>query len=211
MELELNSIYSQINPHFIFNTLNSGLHFIKKGRTTDAYDHIYKFSKLLRAYLASARNRYITLDAEIENLKNYIELQQTRFSHVFDYNIEVHHIDNMKSIRIPSLLLQPIVENAINHGLLPMDGKGYLHLSFVRKEDNVVECTIADNDIGRKRSKQLKTGEPERESVGEKLLDELVTLFNEYEHMGIDISYHDKEEPLTGTIVIVKIKNPGGK
>ena len=122
-ELELKAIYSQINPHFIFNTLNAAQFFINKKRFDDAYTHVSKFSQLLRAYLKSSQDRYITLEDEIQMLKNYIELQQIRFEEKFDYKLDVENKIPVNSIKIPSLLLQPLVENAINHGLFHKDRK----------------------------------------------------------------------------------------
>ena len=207
LELELKSMYAQINPHFIFNSLNSALYLIKKEHTDKAYNHISKFSHLLRFYLKSSRNRYITLAEEITNLRNYIELQQTRFAHTFSYEITVDPSISAGTIKIPSLLLQPIVENAINHGLLPRES-GRLSISI--KEGTLVgsiQCIIEDNGIGRGQSKANR-GEAEKESYGSDLIKELITTFNRYERTNITIEYIDKQLPETGTVVIVNINNP---
>jgi two-component sensor histidine kinase len=212
LELELKAIYAQINPHFIFNTLNSGLHFIKKQKTAEAYQHILRFSQLLRAYLKASRHRYITLAEEITNLSYYIELQQTRFAHIFDYTIHLDHISRPELISIPSLLLQPIVENAIEHGLLPSEKQGHLDIRFtLEPNEKQLTCTISDNGIGRRgrKAQQQQIDQPAKtESYGDNLIKELITLFNKYEKMGIEISYEDLPEPNTGTIVRVLIKNP---
>lgn len=209
LELELKSMHSQINPHFIFNTLTSALDFINKRRFEDAYTHISRFSRLLRANLKSSRNRYILLADEIENLRNYIELQKTRFAHLFSYKISVDEKLMPEKMNIPSLLLQPIVENAINHGLIPKESGGLLRIDFARGATNDIICTIEDNGIGRKASRRLHENDiVKKESYGDSLIKELITVFNTYEKMGIAIEYIDKEEPLTGTIVKISIKNP---
>ncbi|MES2780058.1 MAG: histidine kinase [Bacteroidota bacterium] len=209
LELELKSVYAQINPHFIFNTLNSALHFIKKQKLDDAYNHILRFSQLLRAYLKASRHRYISLSEEVVNLTNYIELQQTRFAHIFSYEIRLEHIPHPETIRIPSLLLQPIVENAINHGLLPMEEKGHLDILFrLDNQNRQLTCIIRDNGIGRSRSKAMQQeSHVKKESYGDELISELIHLFNKYESTGIEIAYEDLPESLTGTIVQITIKN----
>lgn len=208
LELEVKSIHSQINPHFIFNTLNTTLHYIVKRKLDEAYDHVSSFSSLLRAYLKSSRHRYITLGEEINNLQNYIRLQQTRFENSFTYEI-LTDIPPGKTIFIPSLLLQPIVENAINHGLLPKNAPGHLKLAFTANAGtNVLQCVIDDDGIGRKKHHAGKLKDQhQRESYGSHLINELVDVLNKYENAGIEINYIDKELPQTGTTVIITIKN----
>lgn len=210
LELELKAVYAQINPHFIFNTLNSALHFIRKQKLDDAHNHILRFSQLLRAYLKASRHRFITLSEEIVNLRNYIELQQTRFSHIFDYSISLDNIDDPGKISIPSLLLQPIVENAIQHGLLPKEAHGELDIHFsLDSQHKQLTCTIRDNGIGRSRSKAMQEADSmKRESYGDDLVRGLISLFNKYEHMGIELTYHDLPAPETGTLVTIIIQNP---
>lgn len=210
LELEIKSIHSQINPHFIFNTLNTTLHYIVKKKLDEAYDHVSSFSSLLRAYLKSSRNRYITLGEEINNLQNYIRLQQTRFENTFTYEI-ITDIPTGKTIFIPSLLLQPIVENAINHGLLPKNAPGHLKLAFTSEAStNMLQCIIDDDGVGRKKHMAEKKVENQRESYGSHLVNELVDILNKYENAGIEIKYIDKELPQTGTTVIIKISNALG-
>lgn len=208
LSLELRSIYSQINPHFIFNTLNTGLFFIKEKRTDEAYKHIASFSQLLRSYLKSARNKFITIAEESENLRNYILLQQSRFENKFDFEIKIdRHIDKENSY-LPSLLLQPLVENAITHGLLHDNKKGYLIIEYkFDKTEKKLVCIIDDNGIGRKLSKAINEENPvKNQSFGSELVKELINLLNIYEDMEIDIEYLDKSAPLTGTTVILTMK-----
>jgi len=211
LELELKSLYSQINPHFIFNTLNSAMSLIRKKDTDLAYEHVFKFSNLLRSYLRSSRNRYISIEEEADNLRNYIGLQQVRFNHAFSYEIEIGEGIHPVTTKIPSLLLQPLVENAINHGLVPKDAPGHLRISFSRGNMEAEEVVIAieDDGIGRERSRELREGDTllrHKESFGSTLIRELVNLFNKYEPTWIDLEYTDKAFPLTGTIVRISIK-----
>ena len=209
MELELKSIYAQINPHFIFNSLNSALLLVSKQKTDEAYAHISKFSRLLRSYIKSSRNKHILLADEIKNLTNYIDLQQVRFKDKFRYNIQLAPDVDPARIFIPSLLLQPFVENAIEHGLLAKENAGNLLIDF-KKQGNMLHCIIEDDGIGRKESKLSKIPNPTKEeSYGELLIKDLVTIFNKYEHMNIAVDYEDKAAPLTGTIVTIKINLNG--
>ena len=210
LELELKAIYAQINPHFIFNTLNSAMMMAKKSKADDIYEHIAKFSSLLRGYIKSSRNKYITIEEEIENIKDYIELQQARFKNKFNYSIKIDNNIKSDQVRIPSLLIQPFVENAINHGLLPLEANGFLKIEFrYEKVPNEIVCTIEDNGIGRKNSKLLNEQNKQRgESYGDLLIKDLVAIFNRYETMNIEIVYQDQEIPQTGTRVTIKIKNP---
>jgi len=208
MELELKSIYAQINPHFIFNTLNSALLLVSKNKMEEAYVHIAKFSRLLRSYIKSSRNKLTTIADEISNLRNYIDLQQTRFKDKFNYSIVVDENMQLSQLKIPSLLLQPFVENAINHGILNKQSAGNLSIEFKYSDrKNEIICIIDDDGIGRKQSKLINETNTDRgESYGDLLIKDLINIFNKYEHMNIEISYTDKEAPLTGTIVSIKIK-----
>lgn len=208
-ELELRAIHSQINPHFIFNTLSTALFFISKQQTKDAYEHVSNFSKLLRNYLKSSRERFITLADEIAILSQYIELQQARFSKGFQYEIRVAEDIVASHILIPSLLLQPLVENAINHGLFNKKGKGNLTLTFRRgAEPSHLVCIIDDNGIGRAKAKELnKRYKSQRSSYGTALTRELIDILKRYEAMDITLDYIDKAEPETGTTVKLTIKN----
>lgn len=208
-DLQLRAIYSQINPHFIFNSLASALYFIDNKKFDDAYNHVSKFSKLLRGYLKSSQERFVVLEDEIKMLKNYIELQQTRFEEKFEYSITVDNKIPVQSIMIPSLLLQPIVENAINHGLFHMVEKGKLDITFKQGEDSdELICKIEDNGVGREKATQIKKDSSNsKESYGTHLTEKLMEIFKDYEHMNISMKYIDKESPEHGTIVILSIKN----
>ena len=208
-ELELRAVYAQINPHFIFNTLSATQYFINRKEYDSAYVHINKFSRLIRAYLKSSQERYITLSDEIDMLKNYIELQKTRFEDKLEYKIEIDNKVPVKSIQIPSLLLQPLVENAINHGLFHSKDGGLLIIKFIQGSSNdELICIIDDNGIGRSKAKEIKESSAvKHDSYGTKLTRQLIDVFKEFESMGIILEYIDKQLPETGTIVKLTIKN----
>lgn len=208
-ELELRALYAQINPHFIFNSLSAALYFISKKKFDEAYTHVSKFSRLLRSYLKASQERYVTLAKDIEMLQNYIELQQIRFENKFDYVIDVENKIPADSIQIPSLLLQPLVENAINHGLFHDGKKGLLKISFYQGANNdELICVIDDNGVGRDKAREIKKNNSvQTDSYGNKLTKQLIDIFREYERMDIYLEYIDKKEPETGTIVQLTIKN----
>lgn len=209
LELELQAIYSQINPHFIYNTLNSALLLINNNNMQEAYTHVSKFSKLLRAYVRSSRNKYITVKDEIDNLKHYIELQQTRFKNKFGYTILLDKELGDGSIKIPALLVQPFVENAINHGLLHKEGTGHLAIHFSKgAAAGELVCTIEDDGIGREKSRKLHDTDVKHESYGNELIKTLVDIFRHHEQLQIEVAYTDKQKPLSGTIVKIIIKYP---
>lgn len=206
LELELKSIYSQLNPHFIFNTLNSIIFFIRHNKNKEAYTYLMSFSKLLRYYIKSSRNKWTTIPEELENLKNYIHLQQVRFNQKFSYSIVVNEGVNVSKMFLPSLLLQPLVENAIQHGLVP--DKKYGHLLIELRpglENNSLLIIIDDNGVGRQATKhnniKLKT-----QSYGSEMINDLKLIFERYNLLEIDIVYIDKVQPNTGTTVNINIK-----
>ena len=206
MEMELKAIYSQINPHFIFNSLNSALLLVSKNRMDEAYTHISKFSKLLRSYIKSSRNKFISVEEEIINLQNYIELQQIRFKDRFSYDINTDNLSN-RAIKIPSLLLQPFVENAIEHGLLNKKEKGHLTIEFLMPDLATLICTVSDDGIGREESRKISGHNlTKEESYGNLLVRDLVNIFNKYENVKVDIQYNDNKSTEAGTQVIVTIK-----
>lgn len=203
LSLELKAIHAQINPHFIYNSLSATIFFITHKMLDEAVDHIHKFSDLLRAYVKSSRTKVISIAEEVTNLRNYIELQQTRFQHKFDYAIFIAPDIDTNEWYIPSLLLQPIVENAINHGLFHKRSQGLLELSFKRAAANELIIIVADNGVGREQSRTKEA--KKTESYGSELINDLITIFNRYEKMRINIRYIERQPASTGTIVEVLI------
>lgn len=153
-EYEQKALHLQMNPHFVFNCLGSISSFIVQNGTDSAIKYLSKFSKLMRLTLEYSKESLIPIDKEIEGLQNYLELEQLRFNKAFDFlitkdpNIE----DDMA---IPPLLLQPFVENAIMHGIVPKKEKGNIKVNFGLIDDKLV-CTVTDDGIGFSKSKEMK-------------------------------------------------------
>ena len=153
-EYEQKALHLQMNPHFVFNCLGSISSFIVQNGTDSAIKYLAKFSKLMRLTLEYSKEALIPIDKEIESLQNYLELEQLRFNQVFDFTItKSANIED--DLALPPLLLQPFVENAIIHGLIPKQEKGKIDISFELEGENLL-CTISDNGVGLEASQKLK-------------------------------------------------------
>jgi tetratricopeptide (TPR) repeat protein len=145
---------SQLNPHFIFNSLGSIQSSILNEEPDKAVKYISRFSRLMRNILDSSDNELIPLSKEITTIKNYLELQKVRFTHKFDFLVSVDdHID-AENIFIPPMLAQPFIENAIEHGIKPMETKGQININIQLRND-ILTIEIEDNGIGRKKAGEL--------------------------------------------------------
>ena len=148
------ALRAQINPHFIFNALNSIQNLIIKNDIRSSLKYLSRFSRLARNILETSIQPNATIDTEIELLKDYLELESLRFEKSFSYDIYVDPNLDTSSIEIPYMALQPFVENSIIHGLLPKnDGERKLTISF-KKQDDTLLCIVDDNGIGRKISRE---------------------------------------------------------
>lgn len=213
--IELKALQAQMNPHFIFNCLNSIQHYIILNDEVAASKYLTKFSMLMRMFLEHSKSNTVTLHDEIELLRLYIDLELLRFKNGFDVKIEIHPDTDIFNIEIPSMLFQPFVENAINHGLMNIDKKdsltnkqGILNLSFKIEYSHVVGI-IEDNGVGRKKAKELKSEtHKEHTSRGMEIINERIAVLNKMENTNITIEVIDKIDSngiATGTKVIIKI------
>lgn len=153
-EYEQKALHLQMNPHFVFNCLGSISSFIVQNGTDSAIKYLSKFSKLMRLTLEYSKESLIPIDKEIESLQNYLELEQLRFNKKFNFTI-TKSVDIEDDLALPPLLLQPFVENAIIHGLIPKKETGNIAVDFSLNAENLI-CTITDNGIGFAKSKELK-------------------------------------------------------
>ena len=154
-ELENSALRTQMNPHFIFNSLNTINSFISLNETAQAHKYIASFSRLIRFILDHSRQKKILLENELEVLKLYIEIEQVRFSNKFTYEINVEKSIDPSTVEMPPLVIQPFVENAILHGLLPVENGGVLKINVKHAGDWLL-ISIEDNGIGRKRSATIR-------------------------------------------------------
>ncbi|RDY61782.1 tetratricopeptide repeat-containing sensor histidine kinase [Flagellimonas nanhaiensis] len=173
-ELEKRMLRAQMNPHFIFNSLNSIQHLINSGDKLAALSYLNKFSKLLRQVLESSMDVNLVLHEEIELLKIYVELESLRFDDSFEYDFHIDKNLEVYEHEVPMLLVQPYIENAIIHGLIPKEGPKQLSISF-NDLKGYIECIIEDNGIGfNKETKPKKSLGPSRGmSITAKRIDAL--------------------------------------
>lgn len=200
-QLEMQALRAQMNPHFIFNTLNSINSFILKNERKEASRYLTKFSKLIRMILINSQSQMIALTDELEALRLYIELEQVRFDNRFTYIINVPPELNISIIKVPPLVIQPYVENAIWHGLLHKDGPGHLEVEFFSK-NHMLYCKVSDDGIGRAKVKELKSeGITTYKSVGMVITRERI----------ITLAYPDgEEEPVRVIDVVAENGSPLG-
>ena len=154
-ELKVTLLRSQMNPHFIFNSLNSIKLYIINNEKENAVYYLNKFSKLIRKILASTREKEISLSEELETMELYMNIENIRFENKIDYQVQVEESIFKEEIKLPCMILQPIIENSIWHGLSLKEGSKKIQINVSQKEDISLEVVIKDNGIGRDKSKIL--------------------------------------------------------
>ncbi|MBE9481563.1 MAG: histidine kinase [Bacteroidetes bacterium] len=153
--LEQKLLRSQMNPHFIFNSLTSIQSFIFENNPIEAGSYLSKFSELIRAILYNSREEFISLEKEIKTLENYLEIQQLRYNNKFDYEIDVDPEIDIEMLKIPPMLAQPFIENSVEHGIKHIEGKGFISIKFSLIDESIF-MIIEDNGIGIEASRKMK-------------------------------------------------------
>ncbi|MBX3163121.1 MAG: histidine kinase [Bacteroidetes bacterium] len=189
---ELKALRSQMNPHFIFNSLNSIQHYIFNAKSDEAIKYLNKFARLVRLILNNSNKPTVTIEEDLEALKLYLELEQMRFEEQFDYELIIDKTVDLDYDIMPPLLMQPYVENAIIHGLntKPEKGKLTIHLT---SENNFLICTITDNGIGRAKAAEIKRTMPykKHQSMGMKITEERLKILNEINNSQLSVTITD--------------------
>ena len=205
--LALKSLRSQMNPHFIFNALNSVNSFIATNDERTANKYLSDFSILMRAVLENSEEDFIPLSSEIDLIKRYTMLEHFRFKNRFDYEIEVDEELDVDAFMIPPMLLQPYVENAVWHGMRYKEEKGKLQITFAQKDEETAVITVSDDGVGRKRSKELKTeNQKKQKSKGMGNIKKRIAILNEMYGDRISVAVSDIFENGEGTQVQLFIK-----
>ncbi|MGB4902081.1 MAG: response regulator [Saprospiraceae bacterium] len=177
-ELEMHALRAQMNPHFIFNALSSINNFILKNEKSFASEYLIKFSKLIRLILENSKQPLISLGLELDALKLYTDIEKLRFEQQFDYELFVDPEVDTTSIKVPPLILQPFVENAIHHGLMPKQDKGSLQI-FIRESGSQLKISIVDNGVGRSYSNTAKkSSDHKKRSMGISLSTDRLSLLS---------------------------------
>lgn len=202
--IALQSLRREMNPHFIFNSLNSVNQFIAQNNELEANKYLSSYSKLMRNMMENSNKDFILLSTEMEQLKEYLDLEHMRFHDKFRYIIDIDTSLDADSIYIPNMLIQPQLENAIWHGLRYKESKGLLILT-IKPDKNQLVAIIEDNGIGMKKSKELKTKhQKQHNSRGLTNTKERISLLNNLYKTNITIMIEEKEGEYTGVIVTIK-------
>jgi len=203
------ALSQQMNPHFIFNSLNSIQYYILKNDKTTSNRYLAKFSRLMRIILNNSQHQLITIQEELEALGLYIELESLRFKEKFEYNITIDPNLETNIYKIPPLLLQPYVENSIWHGLMHKEeGEGKLEIEL-KIIENKIHCTITDNGVGREKAAEIKSKKTRTyESHGTKITGNRLKLISTLNNIDMQINYidlKDEQGKATGTRVEINI------
>lgn len=209
-ESQLKALRAQMNPHFVFNCLNSIQECIVTKKYNEASAYLNKFAKLLRQVLNRSGKLLIAIEDEAEILTLYLELEQMRFDHGFQYEMHIDPDLEADDILMPSMFLQPFVENALWHGLMHKQGDRKLCIGFFKTSEDIFTCIIEDNGIGRKKSAELKEHKVLAHGYASKGMkmnaERLEILRHQQYHASMEIIdlYDNTGEP-SGTKVIVEL------
>ncbi len=208
--LELQALRSQMNPHFVHNSLNAIQYFIQRNEVELSENYLSKFSQLIRLFFEYSRRQTVTIQEELNLLKNYLEIEKLRFEEKLNYSISVCDSFDKDEQLIPSMLLQPIVENAVNHGLFHKKENGNIRIVFEYINNETFKVIIDDDGIGINKSKKLfKTSSKNYQSSSSKVLQERLELLNQSDEWKISFKIQDKsdiENSLKGTLVTLIFK-----
>ncbi len=207
-ELEMQALRAQMNPHFIFNSLNSINRFILQNNKELASEYLTKFSKLVRMILQNSQASLISLESELESLKLYLDLEALRFDYRFGYKISITPDLDISTLKIPPLIIQPYAENAIWHGLMHKEEKGQLDIEVSRENEHVF-IKIADDGVGRKQSETMNSKSAvNHKSMGLRITADRIAMMQHSELKESVVTINDLVNPdgsAAGTEVIIKI------
>lgn len=203
--LELQALRSQMNPHFVFNTLNAIQYYIQRNEVERSEYYLVNFSKLIRLFFEHSRQQYISLRDEVELLEKYLLLERLRFEEKLNFQISVdENIDQDERI-IPSMILQPIVENSVNHGIFHMEENGKIEIEFFAIDSLTFQVTITDNGVGIEKANSINRESAKNyKSNSSVVLKERVALLNQSKDWSIQYTIENATKPETGTVFELK-------
>lgn len=209
VELEAKALRAQMNPHFVFNSLNSIKSLINKNENETAASYLTTFSKLIRSLFQNSDRREVSLKEELETCRLYTQLEKMRFGDKLEFFFDIDESIDLKDFKVPALIIQPFIENAIWHGLMPKETGGEVTIS-VKRSNGAIQCIIDDNGVGREQSEKFKPQfEAPHQSKGIGLTQsrlELDKLLNEREDAIYIIDKEDENGKPEGTKVIITFK-----
>lgn len=208
-ECEMAGLRSQMNPHFIFNCLNSIKLYATENDSEKASEYLTKFSRLIRMVLENSRSERVTLRNELDMLQLYADMEIMRFKQKLSFFIDVEPGIDAQFVEIPPLLLQPYVENAIWHGLMHKPQGGTVHVRVIQPQENRLQLTITDDGVGRTRAAELKSkSASHRKSFGLKMTSERIALVNQLYQTNTQVMIEDlvdADGQPAGTEVVIQI------
>jgi two-component sensor histidine kinase len=207
--LELQALRSQMNPHFVHNSLNAIQYFIQRNEVELSENYLSKFSMLIRLFFEYSRRQNISLKEEIELLDNYLAIEKLRFEEKLAYQLKVDQNLDVEEMLIPSMILQPIVENAVNHGLFHKKENGKITISFMKIDENSYQVQIIDDGIGIKKTKEIyKNSSKNYRSNSSEVLKERLLLLEQSKMWKINYAITDlsEKENKEGTLVSISFK-----
>ncbi len=196
-ETEMKALRAQMNPHFIFNSLNSVTDFLSKNDVTAAENYLMRFAKVMRMILENSEQKEISLSEELRSLELYMQLESQRLKNKFSYEIKVDESIDKENTVVPPLILQPFVENSIWHGISPKPGNGKINIE-IRKEGDMIICIVEDNGVGRRKTEQISTGikHGEKKSIGMKITRSRIDILNRIKKSKAAVELFDLPEGL---------------
>jgi hypothetical protein len=207
-ELEMQALRAQMNPHFVFNSLNAINRFILQKEKAQASEYLTKFSRLVRMILQNSQSALVPLENELDSLKLYLELEALRFEHHFEYTISIESDIDADMIKVPPLIIQPYAENAIWHGLMHKEEKGHLTIDIKQLKEQL-QIRITDDGIGRKQSETMTSkSATKHKSMGLKITADRIAMLQRSANQESSVIITDLEKPdgsAAGTEVLIKI------
>jgi sensor histidine kinase YesM len=210
VELELHALRSQMNPHFVHNSLNAIQYYIQLNDIDQSENYLTRFSKLVRQFFEYSRKQLISIEEEIDLISNYLALEKLRFEDKLNYEI-IFDVTVDKEASIPSMVLQPIVENAVNHGIFHKKTAGKVTITFSQLSYDTFCVVVKDDGIGIKESEKLsKKTIQTRDSHSSQVLDERLNLLEQIDNWHVEYTIKDRSEfgNEQGTIVTLTFKLP---
>jgi len=210
-EVELTALRGQMNPHFVHNSLNAIQYYIQRNEVELSEEYLVRFSKLIRLFFEYSRRKEISIEEEMHLLESYLEIEKLRFEDKLNYKIKVDNGMEVEEQTLPSMLLQPIVENAVNHGIFHKQEPGNITIWFQQKTPTSFEVLIEDDGIGINAAKKLYTRSSQQyQSRSSRVLEERLELLNQTEQWDIRCQITDLSDikSATGTRVQLLFNQP---
>jgi sensor histidine kinase YesM len=181
-----------MNPHFIFNSLNSINYFISNNDRVSANRYIANFARLIRSILSNMGNEYVPFDGEMSSIKDYLEIESLRFGDKFQYELDYSEIPDPDLINVFPGLIQPFIENAIWHGVRALENrKAKITVRLSRKNNEMIGCTIEDDGIGRDHSRKLRGNQDNHQSRGISIVTERLQIISKIRGFNYNLRISD--------------------